>query len=88
MAKDRLFAFGILPLVSGVDRADVLAAVEQVRQASHLRGVIIGTRGCGKGLDDEELESVYRALSSAGLTAFIVSDMFANSFSSPGFRAD
>ncbi|GAA6022513.1 hypothetical protein JCM8202_000495 [Rhodotorula sphaerocarpa] len=71
LAKDRLFAFGILPLVPGVDRADVLAAVEQVRQASHLRGVIIGTRGCGKGLDDEELESVYRALSSAGLTAFI-----------------
>ncbi|POY76315.1 hypothetical protein BMF94_0510 [Rhodotorula taiwanensis] len=71
LTQARLFAFGSLPLVPGVEPAAVLEAVEQIQQSPHLRGVIMGTKGLGKGLDDPEMEPVYRALSSAGLIVFV-----------------
>jgi aminocarboxymuconate-semialdehyde decarboxylase len=71
--KNRLFAFGSLPLVPGVETSKVLEAIEQIKALSHVRGVVMGTRGVGKGLDDEAMEPIWKALADAGLVVFVVS---------------
>ncbi|RXW17860.1 hypothetical protein EST38_g8000 [Candolleomyces aberdarensis] len=67
----RLYGFGLLPLVPNVSVESVLASVNQVSQLPHLRGVIMGTRGVGKGLDDPALDPVWSAIEKAGLVVFV-----------------
>ena len=45
----------------------LVAAVEQVAGLPHLRGIIMGTRGLGKGLDNVTLEPAWAAIEKAGL---------------------
>jgi predicted TIM-barrel fold metal-dependent hydrolase len=71
--SNRLFAFGSLPLVPGIETEKVLDAIKQVGELSYLRGVVMGTKGIGKGLDDPDMEPIYEALASAGLVVFVVS---------------
>jgi hypothetical protein len=70
--RNRLFAFGSLPLVPGVKFEKVLEAIEQIQGLSYLRGVVMGTKGLGKGLDDPEMDPIWEALDKAGLVSFIV----------------
>ena len=49
----------------------LLETVKQITTLKHLRGIILGTRGIGKGLDDERLEPVWEALEKAGLVVFL-----------------
>ncbi|KAG8969946.1 hypothetical protein FRC05_000797 [Tulasnella sp. 425] len=67
----RLYGLGLLPLVSGVPIQSILDTISQVSSLPHLKGVIVGTRGLGKGLDDEALESVWEAIAKAGLVIFL-----------------
>jgi predicted TIM-barrel fold metal-dependent hydrolase len=67
----RLYGFGLLPLVPDVSVESVLASVNQISQLPHLRGVIMGTRGVGKGLDDPALDPVWSAIEKAGLVVFV-----------------
>ena len=67
----RLYGFGLLPLVPGATADALVSAVAQVAALPHLRGVIVGTRGIGKGLDDPALEPVWAALADAGLVVFL-----------------
>ncbi|VDC04117.1 unnamed protein product [Peniophora sp. CBMAI 1063] len=68
----RLYGIGLLPLVPGAPATALPAAVRALAsEHKHIRGVIIGTRGVGKGLDDEELEPLWRALSETGLVVFL-----------------
>lgn len=67
----RLYGLGLLPLVSGVPIQSILDTISQVSSLPHLKGVIMGTRGLGKGLDDEALESVWEAIANAGLVIFL-----------------
>jgi len=49
-------------------------AVEEIERMSRLegiRGIILGTSGRGKGLDDRELDPIWSALERLGLTSFI-----------------
>lgn len=69
--KDRLFAFGSLPLVPGIQKEKVLESIQQIQELSYLRGVVMGTKGIGKGLDDPEMEPIYEALAAAGLVVFV-----------------
>ncbi|GAA5865530.1 hypothetical protein JCM3774_002040 [Rhodotorula dairenensis] len=71
LTQNRLFAFGSLPLVPGVETEAVLRTIAQIKEANHLRGVVMGTRGLGKGLDDPAMEPIYEALSAAGLVVFV-----------------
>ncbi|KAJ7178945.1 hypothetical protein C8R46DRAFT_1159667 [Mycena filopes] len=61
----RLYGFGLLPLVPEISTAALVETIEQISKLSHLKGIIMGTRGVGKGLDDEALGS------SAGLVVFL-----------------
>lgn len=67
----RLYGFGLLPLVPEVSISALLDAVKQISAAPHLKGLIMGTKGLGKGLDDEALEPVWQAIEAAGLVVFL-----------------
>ncbi|CAG9977331.1 unnamed protein product [Clonostachys byssicola] len=65
----RLFFFAALPLTASLE--DILSSVEHVRGLKYCRGVILGTSGLGKGLDDPRLLPVYKALAEAKLPIFL-----------------
>ncbi len=57
----RLYGFGLLPLVSGVP----------IDTLPHLKGLILGTRALGNGLDDLTLEPLWQAIAAAKLVVFL-----------------
>lgn len=65
----RLFAFGTLPLSGSVD--EIVAEVTRLQTLGCMRGVIIGTSGCGNGLDDPVLDPIYAAIEAGGQAIFI-----------------
>ncbi|KAI0031660.1 hypothetical protein K488DRAFT_51627 [Vararia minispora EC-137] len=68
----RLYGIGLLPLVPNAPTSELPAAVHALAKAhSHVRGVIIGTRGAGNGLDDPALEGLWAALAETGLVVFL-----------------
>lgn len=56
----RLYAFGTLPLSAPV--AEIVQEVDRLATLQYMRGVIIGSTGCGQGLDDPALNPIYEAL--------------------------
>jgi aminocarboxymuconate-semialdehyde decarboxylase len=67
----RLYGFGLLPLVPGISSTAVLDAVKQISTLPHLKGLILGTRGIGKGLDDPALDCIWEAIAKLGLVVFL-----------------
>ncbi|KAI0700759.1 amidohydrolase 2 [Cytidiella melzeri] len=70
-ATKRLYGFGLLPLVPEVSVSSLVEAVKQISALPHLRGIIMGTKGIGKGLDDDALEPVWAAVADTGLIVFL-----------------
>ncbi|ETW83749.1 hypothetical protein HETIRDRAFT_432845 [Heterobasidion irregulare TC 32-1] len=71
-ALKRLYGFGLLPLVPGTPPAALPPAVAHLAASHpHIRGVILGTRAAGKGLDDPALEPLWAALADSGLVVFL-----------------
>lgn len=66
--SNRFFGLGILPVQN---LKACLQQIEQISQCSRLKGVILGTFGLGKGLNDPELLTLYHALSEHNLLLFI-----------------
>jgi aminocarboxymuconate-semialdehyde decarboxylase len=65
----RLFAFATLPLSGG---KDVIAReISRLKSLKYMRGVILGTTGLGKGLDDPDLLPIFQALQDAKLPIFL-----------------
>ncbi|KAF2643764.1 uracil-5-carboxylate decarboxylase [Massarina eburnea CBS 473.64] len=56
----RLYAFGTLPLSANTET--IVKEVERLKGLKYMRGVIMGTSGLGKGLDDANLDPMYAAL--------------------------
>jgi predicted TIM-barrel fold metal-dependent hydrolase len=67
----RLYGFGLLPLVPEVTVTSLLETVQQISSLPHLKGVIMGTQGIGKGLDDDALDPMWEAIEKAGLVVFL-----------------
>ena len=67
----RLYGLGLLPLVPEVSPSDVLRTITQISSLPHLKGVIMGTQGLGRGLDDEQLEPVWGEIEKKGLVVFL-----------------
>lgn len=67
-AQGRLFAFGALPTL---DADGCVAEVRRLATLPHVRGVIMGTSGLGRGLDDERLTPLWAALEETGLVTFL-----------------
>ncbi|CAO3646895.1 unnamed protein product [Cunninghamella echinulata] len=68
-ASGRLYAFGVLPL------NNIQASINQVKyikSLKNMRGVIMGTNGCGgKGLDDPALIPLFRTIQEHDLIIFL-----------------
>ncbi|CAE6365535.1 unnamed protein product [Rhizoctonia solani] len=67
----RLYGFGLLPLLPDVPASEITSIIDQIGSLPHLKGVIMGTKGVGKGLDDPALEPVWEAIASKGLVIFL-----------------
>lgn len=52
LTSNRLWGLGLLPLVEGVELKSVIRAIEDLKGMDRMKGVVMGTRGLGKGLDD------------------------------------
>jgi aminocarboxymuconate-semialdehyde decarboxylase len=65
----RLYAFGTLPLSGGKDV--IVNEIKRLKSLKSMRGVILGTTGLGKGLDDPELLPIFSALEAARLPIFL-----------------
>ena len=65
----RLFAFGTLPLSGSIE--EVMGEIRRLKLLKYMRGVIMGTSGLGRGLDDIALEPVWAALQEEGQMVFI-----------------
>ena len=65
----RLFAFATLPLSGGRDV--IVKEIQRLKEVKYMRGIILGTTGLGKGLDDPELLPIFEALQDAKLPIFL-----------------
>ncbi len=65
---DRLFGFGVLPFQ---DIKACVSELERVSSYDRLRGVILGTSGAGRGLDDPAMRPIYEAAEALGLMLFL-----------------
>ena len=67
---EKFYAFGTLPL-SASSPDIIVAEIERLKTLPHLRGVIMGTTGLGRGLDDPRLDPVWRALQDTNTLLFL-----------------
>ncbi|KAF5364341.1 hypothetical protein D9756_000405 [Leucocoprinus leucothites] len=67
----RLYGFGLLPLVPSISTTALLEIVNQISSLPHLKGLIMGTKGVGNGLDDPALDPIWGAIERAGLVVFL-----------------
>lgn len=65
----RLFFFATLPLTAPLDV--LKQSVTHAKNLKYCRGVILGTSGLGKGLDDANLLPIFQALADSELTIFL-----------------
>jgi aminocarboxymuconate-semialdehyde decarboxylase len=65
----RLFAFATLPLSGG--KEVIAKEITRLKDLKYMRGIILGTTGLGKGLDDPELLPIFEALQDAKLPIFL-----------------
>ena len=65
----RLFAFGALPMSASIE--EIVSEIKRLSGMKYMRGVVMGTSGFGKGLDDERLNGVWAALEETGQTVFL-----------------
>ncbi|KAI5465664.1 hypothetical protein BGZ63DRAFT_411178 [Mariannaea sp. PMI_226] len=65
----RLFFFGALPLTAPLDM--ILSSINYLKRLKYCRGIIMGTSGLGKGLDDPNLTPIFGALASTKLPVFL-----------------
>lgn len=68
VTRGRLYCMGTLPL-SSVEAS--VAEVERIASLPRVRGVIMGTFGCGKGLDDPALVPLFEAIARNNLVIFL-----------------
>lgn len=65
----KLFAFGTLPLRASPDK--IREEIEHLSKCKYMKGVIMGTTGLGKGLDDPALNSMWEALEGHNMLMFL-----------------
>ena len=65
-----LYAFGVLPSAASPVSAWI-DTLHHISRLSHIKGVILGTKGLGKGLDDPNLDPIWSQLEKYKLMTFI-----------------
>jgi predicted TIM-barrel fold metal-dependent hydrolase len=64
----RLYGFAVLPTLS---IQGSIQEIDRISTMSKIKGVIMGTHGIGKGLDDPELEPLFSKIEQSGLVIFL-----------------
>lgn len=65
----KLYGFGCLPMLSA---KNAVSEIQRIAKLDRLRGIILGTKGIGSGMDDEKsMLEVYQALEENELMAFV-----------------
>ena len=67
--RGKLFAFGTLPLSAPTE--DIVAEIERLASMPHIKGLILGTSGLGKGLDDARMEPLWTTIGERKLLIFL-----------------
>jgi aminocarboxymuconate-semialdehyde decarboxylase len=67
-AKGRLFGFAALPTL---DADGCVKEINRLGSLPHMRGIIMGTSGLGKGLDDPRLQPMWAAIEANDLMVFL-----------------
>lgn len=65
----KLYSFACLPL--SAPAKDIVSEIHRLKSLKQVKGVIMGTTGLGKGLDDPDLDDIYSALASTGTLVFL-----------------
>lgn len=65
----KLYFFATLPVTAPLET--ILASIRNLKGLKYCRGVILGTSGLGRGLDDDNLLPIFEALAAAGLIIFL-----------------
>jgi hypothetical protein len=65
-----LYAFGVLPSAANPVSAWI-QTLHHISKLSHIKGVILGTKGLGKGLDDPKMDPIWSQLEKYKLMTFI-----------------
>ncbi|PCG95681.1 Amidohydrolase 2 [Penicillium occitanis (nom. inval.)] len=65
-----LYAFGALPL-SAPNPSVIVNEIKRLKTLAHMRGVIMGTSGLGKGLDDPNLDPIWASLEETQTLLFL-----------------
>ncbi|EME48159.1 hypothetical protein DOTSEDRAFT_147413 [Dothistroma septosporum NZE10] len=65
----RLYHFGTLPLSASAE--DVVAEVKRLKGLKFCRGIVMGTSGLRSGLDDAQLDPIWKAIEEAELLVFL-----------------
>lgn len=66
----KLFAFGALPLSAPAPDI-IVGEIKRLKTLPRLRGIIMGTSGLGKGLDDSNLDPIWSALQNTDTVLFL-----------------
>lgn len=65
----KLYAFAALPLKASSEAVE--AEIGRCKGLNYIKGIIMGTTGLGKGLDDPALEPIWNALQKNKMTVFL-----------------
>lgn len=65
----KLFAFGTLPLSASAK--EINAEIVRLEKLTHLKGVIMGTTGLGRGLDDPAMDTIWQVLQTTKTIVFL-----------------
>jgi aminocarboxymuconate-semialdehyde decarboxylase len=65
----RIYGFGVLPMGASVPA--IQAEIRRIKGLKNLRGVVMGTTGRGKGLDDAEFVPIWQTLEETGQMTFL-----------------
>ena len=65
----KLFAFGTLPLSAPTE--DIIVEIKRLASIPEIKGLILGTSGLGKGLDDARMEPLWAAIQEHRLLIFL-----------------
>ena len=65
----KIFALGTLPVSAPV--GEVVQEVKRLKTLEGIRGIILGTTGLGKGLDDSTMDPIWSSIALTGLLVFI-----------------
>ena len=65
----KLYGFGTLPL--GATAQEITSEIRRLKSLKNIKGIVMGTTGLGKGLDDRSMRPIWQALQETNTIVFL-----------------